>query len=143
MIYMVPFEAEHYGQMGVQPAQGRIKHLASVDDLRSLEGAYAVTLMEDGMPALCAGALVYWANRALVWSVISDRVNKDNMLSVHMLAAQFIEGLPFRRLEASVDVGFEQGHRWMKMLGFEVEAPLQRAFQVDGADCVGYVRIKD
>ncbi|MDP3939806.1 MAG: hypothetical protein Q8R92_16940 [Deltaproteobacteria bacterium] len=142
MFYVVPFEAEHYGQMEIQPAQERMRQLVAAADLKSLEGPYAVTLMDDGKPLICAGALLYWKDRALVWSFLSSRVGRRNMAVVHREAMRFLDALPIRRLEASVDVGFEQGHRWMKMLGFEVEAPLQRRFQVDGTDCVGYVRIR-
>jgi RimJ/RimL family protein N-acetyltransferase len=46
-----------------------------------------------------------------------------------------------RRYESTVDVGFKQGHRFMKMLGFEVEGYL-KAYRPDGADMVLYARVK-
>lgn len=114
----------------------------ALPQLRGLENDWSSTLMEDAKPFACAGVLPYWENRALVWSFLSADVAPANFWAVHAAARQFLDGLPFRRLEAAVDVGFENGHRWMKALGFRVEAPLMRAFQVDGRDCVGYVRIK-
>lgn len=142
MIYMVPFEAIHYAQMDVQPAQETMRGLITVESLKGLESEFSTTLMEDGKPLACGGAIQYWPNRALVWTFLSNKVNKDNFRVVHAAVKQGIDGLPFNRLEASVDVGFKQGHRWMKLLGFRVEAPFQEAFQVDGSDSVGYVRIK-
>lgn len=139
---IVPFEAEHFAQMRVQDAQKWMHQNLTVADLKGLEGPHAGTLMVDGVPLACAGALLYWPDRALVWSFLSSRVDRTNIMTVHAEAQRFIDGLPYRRLEASVVVGFEQGHRWMRLLGFEVEAPLQRAFNVDGSDCVGYVRIR-
>jgi RimJ/RimL family protein N-acetyltransferase len=63
------------------------------------------------------------------------------LVSIHREAQKFLERMPFRRIEAHVDVGFEQGARWMKMLGFELEA-YKRAFRPDGADMLEFVRIK-
>ncbi len=143
MIYPVPFEAEHFAQMRVQDEQKWLMKAATVTDLKVLEGPYATTLMKDGVPLACAGAVPYWKGRALVWSFLSATVDRRTFLWVHKEALAFLAGLPFHRLEASVVVGFENGHRWLKAMGFEVEAPLQRKFQEDGQDCVGYVLIKD
>jgi len=40
-----------------------------------------------------------------------------------------------------VDVGFKEGHRWIKMLGFELEGYM-KAYRPDGADMLLYARIK-
>ena len=143
MIYAVPFEAKHFTQMLVQKEQEWLKNHATVESLSGLEGPYASTLMCDGRPLACAGAAPYEPHRALVWSFLSDEVDRWTFPYVHAEAVKFLARLPFRRLEASVLVGFEQGHRWMRLLGFTVEAPLQRAFLPDGSDCVGYVKIKE
>lgn len=142
MIYVVPFEGEHLNAMVVQEAQRWLQENVSVAELKGLEGPYAATLMEDGKPLICAGVVPYWSTRALLWSFLSDWVTPANFRAVHREAKAFLAGLPFKRLEASVDVGFENGHRWMRALGFQVETPLQRAFQPDGKDSVGYVRIR-
>lgn len=142
MIYVVPFAAAHYTQMAVQDEQQWLTKLATEQDMKALESAYATTLMQDGEPLVCAGALEYWPGRALVWAFLSNKVDRRVFSRVHVEAKRFLDGLPMRRLEASVMVGFENGHRWVRTLGFEVEAPLQRHFQADGQDCVGYVKIR-
>lgn len=142
MIYVVPFEASHFDRMQVQEEQAWMADMVTAQDLKGLEGPYSSTLMVDGRPMCCAGAIEYWKDRALVWSFLSAEVDRRLFPRLHTEARRFLDGLPFKRLEASVVVGFENGHRWVKALGFEVEAPLQRHFQADGQDCVGYSRIK-
>ncbi len=142
MIYVTPFEAAHLTRMQLQPAQVWAAGLIETRDLHGLEGPYSSTLMDGGVPLACAGALEYWPNRALVWSFISAQINAQRFWQLHAEARRFLDGLPFKRLEASVDVGFKAGHRWLLSLGFEVEAPLQRCFQPHGGDSVGYVRIR-
>ena len=139
---MVPFAAEHYTQMDVQHAQAIMRDIVSIDGLRGLECPYASTLMQDGLPLACAGAAKYWEGRALLWSFLSSRVDARNFRQVHAAAHQFLSGLPYRRLEASVEIGFEAGHRWLRLLGFKVETPLLRRFGCDGSDHVGYVLLR-
>jgi RimJ/RimL family protein N-acetyltransferase len=63
------------------------------------------------------------------------------MLFLHRATRRFIDLEPLRRLEASVEVGFPAGERWLELLGFEHEGPL-RAFGANGEDHVRYARIQ-
>jgi hypothetical protein len=141
LIYGVPFEAKHLAQMRVQKAQAWLSGVTE-QDVKGLEGPYAGTLMRDGKPLACAGALEYWPGRALVWCWLSEDVDAAVFPALHREAKRFLDGLPIRRLEASVDVPFKNGHRWLRALGFHIETPLQRYFQPNGADSMGYVRLK-
>lgn len=142
MIYVTPFEADHFWRVKLQAAQAHFRDLVTPEGVKSLEGTHACTLMDDGKPLVCAGAFEHWPGRALVWSFLSDDVTPKNFRSVHAEGRRWLAALPFRRLEADVDVGFANGHRWMRALGFTVEAPLRRQYQPDGGDAVGYVRLK-
>jgi len=53
---------------------------------------------------------------------------------------KFLKRLDARRLETYVDVGFAPGHRWVKMLGFEVEGYM-KSFRPNGDDMVLYARV--
>jgi hypothetical protein len=46
----------------------------------------------------------------------------------------------YRRIEATVDVGFTEGERWMTLLGFEYEG-LMRAYRPDGQDMLMFARV--
>ena len=142
MLYGVPFQAEHLVALPLQTAQQWGRAYLQLAQLRTLENEWASTLMDDGEPIACVGPAVYWDNRALVWSFLSDRVCRGNFLTIHRLAKAYLAGLPFRRLEAAVDVGFDAGHRWATILGFVCEASKMEAFQVDGRDCALYARVR-
>ena len=139
MLYPVPFEAEHFAALELQAAQAHVSHAAV--SLTAAEGLYAVTLMEDVKPLLCCGAFEMWRDRAYLWAALGSRVNAKIFPRVFSYAKAWIENLPFKRLEAAVDCNFENGHRLVRALGFECEAPRMRAF-VPGFDHALYARVK-
>lgn len=141
MIYPVTYQAAHFHQLALQPSQVWLRAYASDANLQSLENEHAFTLMRDGKPRLCCGAVMLWKNRAYVWSMIGSVVAWE-FREVHSWAKRFLAGLPYRRLEAAVDVNFEAGHRWMRSLGFEREADCMKAYQVDGRNCALYARVR-
>ena len=142
MLYGVPFQAEHLEGLILQTAQQWSRAYLNLAQMRTLENEWASTLMADGVPIACVGAVVYWDNRALLWSFLGARVSEHRFLTIHGMAKAYLAGLPFRRLEAAVDVGFEAGHRWVRALGFTQEAPCMEAFQVDGRDCALYAKVR-
>jgi hypothetical protein len=81
-----------------------------------------------------------WEGRAVAWALISKHIGK-HFAFVHKYVDNFITCSGFRRVEATVDVGFEQGHRWMRMLGFELEGYM-RAYRPDGKDMILYSKVR-
>ena len=140
-MYPVSFQWHHMRKMQLQPAQA-VDHVGD-DVLRLMEGPYAVTLMSDGEPILATGAVPMWEDRGYLWACLSVGVNGYTFRRVHAWAKAFLAGLPFRRLEAAVDVDFEAGHRWVRALGFDCETPdtVMRAFR-NGVDCKLYALVK-
>lgn len=143
MISFVPFAAEHIYRLRLQKAQAWIEAHLSVDSLRLLENDRANTIMDDGRPILCAGAVPVWENRAFLWSFVDEAMRPDVMREVHYLAKRWIRSLPYRRIEMYVDVDFEAGHRWARALGFKMEAQRMRAFQVHGGDSTLYAKVSE
>lgn len=143
MIYLTDFEAAHISRISLQPSQAWIVPHLEVKRLKALEGPWAVTIMRDGLPVLCTGALAYWEDRAMLWGFVGKDITARNFLEVHHLARAHMNGLPFRRLEMYVDVDFTEGHRWAKTLGFTLEAPRMRGFQMNGEDSALYAKIKE
>ena len=130
-------------KMELQEEQKWIQKYMDLAKLQTLENLWASTLMKDGEPILCAGPIVCGDHRAILWSVLSNKVNKFNFLVIHLLSKEYIANLPFRRLETVVECKFKEGHRWMAALGFEMEAPRMKAFQEDGRDCSLYALVRD
>ncbi len=102
--------------------------------------AYIAVVDDD--PIMCGGISNYWANRGEAWTLL-DQNCKKNFLVLHKKVKSFLDNFPCRRIEAAVDVNFEPGHRWARLLGFKLEAPLLRAYTPDGRDHALYALVKD
>jgi len=143
MITYTPFKAEHVFKLNMQDAQKWSEVYLRVENMRGLEDDWSNTLWLDGKPILCAGAAERWPGCAMVWAFVSEDVTPKNFLEVHNLAKQYLSLVPFKRLEAYVDCNFKAGHRWVRALGFSLEAERMRSFQIDGKDCALYARVKE
>jgi hypothetical protein len=128
--------------INLQTAQRYAGELGDVSmDLTPLsEVGLAWTAEDDGRVVMCGGLLPQWENRALAWALIGENAGA-HFAMIHRHVKQFLTLCPYRRIEAHVDVGFAAGTRWMKMLGFELEA-YKKAFRPDGADMLEFVRIR-
>lgn len=112
-----------------------------VADLTSLsEVGMAWTFDEGGEILGVAAVASQWDNRAMALVLLSQNAGK-RFHSIHRAVYRFLDVCGVRRVEATVDVGFDAGDRWMKMLGFEYEG-LMRAYRPDGADMKLYARIR-
>lgn len=103
------------------------------------DAGMAETLTQDGEVLAMWGAEQAWEGRVIVWALLSQNIGRT-MPVIHRHAVRFLERLDARRLETYVDVGFTPGHRWIKMLGFEVEGYM-KSFRPNGDDMVLYARV--
>lgn len=128
--------------INLQTAQRYTGELGDVSmDLTPLsEVGLAWTAEAGGEVVMCGGLLPQWENRALAWALVGERAG-PHFAAIHRHVKQFLIRSSYRRIEAHVDVGFAAGIRWMKMLGFELEA-YKKAFRPDGADMLEFVRIR-
>jgi len=95
----------------------------------------------EGKIIAMGGVVEIWNNRGEAWMLISKHAKFSLMLSVHKEVANYLKRSNYRRIESTVDVGFKQGHRWMKMLGFELEGYL-KAYRPDGKDMILFARVR-
>lgn len=108
------------------------------EQARALEmTSFAYSVFVDGKLELCGGVTEYWANRGEAWAVLDPNC-KAHFLALHHRVKRFLEICPIGRIEAGVELGFEAGHRWVKALGFRLEAPKMEAFFPDGKDAALY-----
>ncbi|SOD41314.1 hypothetical protein [Nitrosovibrio sp. Nv4] len=142
MISFLPFKAEHIARLNLQPAQEHLRPYIKIDELKSLEGDTAFTLLKEGKPVLCGGVTPLWEQRGLMWSFVGDDMTKRDFVEIHYLVKYYINTLEYKRLEMYVDVDFKNGHRWAKALGFEVEAPCMAAFHPNGTASAMYSRVR-
>lgn len=102
--------------------------------------AFAVEIQGETVAA--GGLLEYWEHRAEAWAFFDPNC-KEHFLKIHNAAKRFLKIVPMRRIEAVVDFDFAAGHRWVKLLGFELEAPRLRSYNINGRDASLYAKIKE
>lgn len=125
----------------IQPAQQYMHSMVDVatDLSRLSQKGLAWTGEAEGQVIVIAGLMPIWENRALAWAMISESAG-PHFAAIHKAVIKGIVDSGIRRVEATVDIGFDQGHRWMKMLGFELEGYM-KAYRPDGADMLLYARV--
>jgi hypothetical protein len=101
----------------------------------------AYTVFDGEEVLFCGGVIEFWKNRGEVWGIFNAEMSKHQFLAVHRATKRFLEVCPVRRLEAMVETDFVQGHRWIKKLGFEVEAVRLRSYFPNGKDGTMYAKI--
>lgn len=144
MIEVTKMKSEHFEQLLAQEWNASMRPYftqANIAALERHEHSYSV-ITETGRVIFCGGVALYWVGRCEVWGVFDPKCRKE-FIAIHNAVKKFLKSLPIRRIEASVQVGFESGHRWIKALGFTMEAPLMRAFTPDGADCSMYALVRE
>lgn len=142
MITIVPFEPEHLKLIDFQPSQ--IGMLDRVDDNygRYLkDGGICYTGMRGDQVVICAGVQLMWDNRGVGWVKMSKDAGRD-LVFIHRTVQGIIDNAGLRRIEAYVDSAFEEGKRWVEMLGMSYEGTM-KAFGPDGRDHDLYARIYD
>lgn len=139
---VVSFKAEHLLTMQLQAGQRGIKAFITEEYAKALEERFAFTALDDeGEVVAVGGVQELWENRALAWSFIDQRAGK-HLVALHKLVRDFLDMVPYRRVEAETACEFAPGHKWLKMLGFHMEAERMVAFRVDGGDSALYARVK-
>ena len=139
---IVPFKAEHLDELVVQPAQRHLDGWVANASFGALEGPHAFSAFNDaGECVFCGGVTEVWPNRAQAWSVISGSAGKL-LPRITRATRRYMELVPWRRIEITVDCEFPQGHRWARLLGFELECERMAAYTPDGRDSALYARVR-
>jgi len=141
MIDVVPFKAEHLAAIQLQSAQAYLSDWVSEAQCKALEEQDAsYTALYEGKPIAAAGMIPQWQGRTLCWAFIGE-VTQAQFLAVHRATKRIIDGNYCKRLEMTVDCDFVQAHRWARMLGFKMEAPVMEAYNPNGGNCSLYARV--
>ena len=138
---IVPYRAEHMKQLTEQEATASLSAYLRPEHYEALERSeYAFTGIANDRVIGCAGVVTHWPGRGEAWAALYQACGR-HMPAIHMAARRFFTVCPLRRVEAIVGTSFTAGHRRARMLGFEVEAPLLRAYLPTGEDAVMYARV--
>lgn len=139
---IVPFRAAHLRYLALQSAQAYASsELSKPEYGEMLEGlGESFTAIHDGQVIGCAGIWRVWENRSHVWALLSPDAGR-HFVAIHRAVRDKLNSMTDRRIEAAVDVGFTEGVRWMKMLGFEREGTM-RCYTPAGNDSDLFARVK-
>jgi hypothetical protein len=143
MMNIIPFHKEHLQEM---VDRGVVEYVPKefVDYVFTVieDQHLSYSAVADGKVVACAGLTELSPARALAWSYLANDIGASSMLRVTRACERMLQLSHFRRVEMDVLYDFEEGHRWAKLLGFELECPRRRAYGPDGRDYALYSRVK-
>lgn len=144
IIAVEPFRNFHLDLLRAQGVQE-----AQVREVSHVPGGYASLARAPG-PALtardgdriiaCGGILVHGDGLGTLWAVLAGSAS-GHLLFLHRATIRFMDTEPLRRLEATVQEGFQAGCRWLDLLGFHYEGPML-GYGLDGATHLRYARVR-
>jgi hypothetical protein len=102
---------------------------------------HSYTILIKGRIVACCGVIEYWKDRGEAWSII-DRYSKAEFVLLFRTVKKLLEDAPIRRIEATINKNFPAGHRWIKLLGFELEAETLKSYGLTGDDYSLYAKVK-
>lgn len=140
---VVPLKPEHLECLELQEAQKNFNQLILDPDHyveMVTENGHAYAVIDDEKTYCVAGLIELWPERQLLWSLMSKDAG-PHLFFITRAAKNLLTLFGSKRVEATIDVNFKEGHRFIKLLGFQMEAELMRAYEPDGTDCSLYARI--
>lgn len=138
---ITPFRAAHFEELRSRQPESQASQDISPEIARAMERRGSQTFLgKDGRVLMVFGAVEIWKGRAEVWAVLEQNC-RDEFLAMHRAALKWLDGLPHERLEMTVEAGFADGHRWARLLGFELEAVRMKQYRA-GRDYSLYARVK-
>lgn len=137
---IVPFQAEHLFQVRVQRADAFVAEIISPEAAVAMEQHVAFSALDGGTVLGCAGVVSPWTGRGMMWALFSEEIGA-HWIAVHWFARRFVRDCGIRRLEATVAVEFEPGHRWVRQLGFEREIERMECYLPTGGAASLYSRV--
>lgn len=142
MITLEKFEAKHFEDLRFESSTEEIAIHMIPERLQMIENApHNFSCVKDGKAIACMGLSMYWPGRAECWTLLKDKLDQD-LIVVTRMVRQVLDACPVRRIEASVLVDYAEGHRWMRLLGFVLEAGYLEAYFPDGRAASLYSKVK-
>lgn len=145
MVEVVPFKKEHMLELLKEPHNQWLGTAISEAQMEATEktGMAQTVLRKSTGKVLCVGGVTeYWPGRGECWCTFTKDC-KEEFVLIHRVALRLFESVPVRRIEASVAINFNEGHRWIKALGFTLDAPLLKAYLPGGGDVALYSKVKE
>lgn len=138
---VVPFEPWHLDWLSPQEAQLSIDHQISPEIADHFAECQSFSGLVNGKVVACSGVVPFWGGRGVAWAIL-DKDCGPHFKAIHQAVYNFLETCNYQRVEAYVDLDHPAAHRWMKMLGFEIETAVAHKIMPSGKDGAVYARIR-
>ena len=139
MAGLVPFEPSDLLGLQLQSAQVEFGSSISPEYAQAMaSGGPSWSLLgPSGVVLACGGLFMQWEGRASAWAFLSPATP---MRLATRCAREMLDSCGIRRVECWVDVDFQAGHRWARLLGFNLEGRMA-GFSPEGRDMDLYSRV--
>lgn len=140
MTKVVPLKAEHL-KIILNDNPCTVKKYMTEEIMLHIESTLrAFTVLDDEYPVSCFGITDIYPGRAEAWTFFGKK-SPHTFIVLFRAIKRALQVCNVRRVEAAIDIDYKEGHRWIKALGFELEVPLMKAYNIDGGDVSLYVRL--
>jgi hypothetical protein len=140
---LVKYKAAHLQDILTHHSQRESAKFVKWEDCVSLERhEHSFSVLKNGKAIACIGLMKYWEGRYEGWAFMIPG-NRESFLFIHNCVKHFLDKTDIRRVEMTVDMGFKQGHRWARLLGFQVECETLKSFGPTGENHRLYVKLRE
>jgi hypothetical protein len=133
-----PFHVELLRAQGAQDAQRR--ELSMAGEFTQPPPGVAVSAFLGDRILICGGIIETYPKHGIVWGLLAP-IPRVWMLPIHYGVKRFISAREWVRLEATVELGFAQGCRWLELLGFKREGEMP-GYGLAGETHIRFGRVK-
>lgn len=130
-----PFNPIDISVMQIQDGQTYIKDI----DLTEYASLTGYTMYDGNKIIVSAGFLKIHNTRHIAWAVFSKESGKYMNHIVRAMRRNL--NIIYGRIEMTCDVNFPPAHRLARMLGFTLECPCMKNYEINGADSAMYAKI--
>ena len=137
---IIPFHADHFAALQLQPQQVRCLSYATSEYLTALATlGPAISGEVDGRIVACGGVVKQLFGLGTAWALFDQSAGR-HFIRMDRVMRGVLETAGLRRIEATVETDFTPGCRWLSLLGFHSEG-LMRSYGPNGEDHLRYARI--
>lgn len=144
---IISFKPHHLKYINLQ--KGQKDHQQDIDDFmdysKDLKTGFAYTLVSSECEIIgCFGILPKWEGVGYAWTLLGENIESKHFVYIHKQCKRLCELMlkfTYRRIEATVVSDFEEGLRWMPLLGFKKEG-LMKKFDPYGRDHVMFSMVR-
>lgn len=120
-----PYHLHLLRAQGVQSVQAReLSHVPA--DCESVDPAgVALTALNGDRVLLCGGIIPARPQVGTLWALLSADAGR-HMVWLHRATRRVLTLEHWERIEATVEEGFPEGCRWLRLLGFKLEGAMPK-----------------